>query len=127
MSVVTLFVRVLGALVAAGVLAVTSSAAPSGLRSVAFVAVHGHGTVTSTPRGIHCPGTCRGVFTKNDHIMFRATPAPGWKLGHFEGWCKSRTRTCSFDLVSPHDCVGGACPIGAFGSTAYFVRISKST
>ena len=122
MWVVTFFVRVLGAVVLAGVLAVSSAASPTGLRSVAFVAVHGHGTVTSIPRGIHCPGQCRGVFTEHIHLTMHATPAPGWKLGHFEGWCHSKTTTCGFDLVSPHDCIGGACPIGAFGSTAYFVR-----
>jgi hypothetical protein len=124
---VTLLLRVLGALVVAGVLAVSSSAAPSSLRAVAFMAVHGHGTVTSTPRGIHCPAACRGVFTEHAHVTFHARPAPGWTFGHFEGWCKSKTRTCGFDLVSPHDCIGGACPIGAFGSRAYFVRRQPST
>jgi hypothetical protein len=90
------------------------------------VAVHGHGTVTSTPNGIHCPGACRGVFTKNAHITLQARAAPGWQVGHFEGSCKSRSSTCGFDLVSPHDCVGGACPIGAFGVRAFFVRRSGS-
>ena len=122
MSSVTFLLRVLGAVVVAGVLAVSSSAAPSSLRMVAFVAVHGHGTVTSTPRGIHCPRACRAIFTEHAHITFHATPAPGWGFGHFEGFCKSKTRTCGFDLVSNHDCIGGACPFGAFGSRAYFVR-----
>ncbi len=122
MAVVTLFVRVLGALVVAGVLVVSSSAAPNGLRAVAFVTVHGQGTVTSTPRGIHCPRSCWGVFTEHHRVTFHATPAAGWTFDHFEGWCKGKSRTCGFDLVSPHDCIGGACPIGAFGSRAYFVR-----
>ena len=121
MSVVTFVLRVLGAVLVAGVLGASSAAAPSGLRSVAFVAVHGHGTVTSTPRGIHCPNACRGVFTENDYITLHATPAPGWTFGHFEGYCKSETRTCGFELVSPHDCVG-RCPLGAFGTRAYFIR-----
>lgn len=122
MAVVTLFVRVLGALIVAGVLAVSSSAAPTGLRMVAFVAVHGHGTVTSTPRGLHCPGTCRAVFAEHAHITLHSTAAPGWTFGHFEGSCKSKSRSCGFNLVSPHDCIGGACPLGAFGIRAYFVR-----
>jgi hypothetical protein len=122
--IVLLLTRVLLVLAVAGVLAGSGAAAPSSLRSVAFVAIHGHGTVTSTPNGIHCPGACRGVFTKNAHITLKATAAPGWKVGHFEGSCKSTSHTCAFDLVSPHDCVGGACPIGAFGVRAFFVRLS---
>jgi hypothetical protein len=121
-SVVTFLVRVLGALVVAGVLAVSSSAEPSSLRMVVFVAVHGQGTITSTPRGVHCPKACWVVFAEHSHITLHAKPAAGWKLGHIEGWCKTKTETCSFDLVSPHDCIGGACPLGAFGSRAYFVR-----
>jgi hypothetical protein len=95
---------------------------------VAFVSIHGHGSVTSTPNGIRCPSACRGIFMKNAHVTLRAKAAPGWKVGHFEGWCKSRSGggTCSFDLVSPHDCAGGACPIGAFGVRAYFVRRTGS-
>ena len=127
MSVVTLFVRLLGALVVAGVLAVSSSAAPTSLRMVVFVANHGQGTVTSTPRGLHCPKSCWGVFTEHHRVTLHATPAPGWKFGHFEGSCSSRTRTCGILLVSTHDCIGGACPIGAFGVRAYFVRSPPSS
>jgi hypothetical protein len=126
-SVVTLFVRVLGALVVAGVLAVSSSAAPNSLRMVVFVASHGEGTVTSTPRGIHCPGVCRAIFPEHSRVELHSIPAAGWKFGHFEGSCHSRTRTCGILLVSTHDCIGGACPIGAFGVRAYFVRGQPSS
>jgi hypothetical protein len=119
---VTLFPRVLGVLIVGGVLAMSSSAAPSGLRVVAFVAVHGEGTVTSSPRGIHCPGICRAVFSEHAPLTLHAKAAPGWKFGHFDGRCKGTSRACLFDLASSHDCDGGACPIGAFGSRAYFMR-----
>jgi len=115
-------VRTLVVLAVAGALAAPSGAAPRGLIEVAFVAVHGHGTVTSTPAGIHCPGRCRASFPKNSHVTLHATASPGWTFGHFEGKCTSSTRTCGMDLVSPHDCIGGACPIGAFGVRAFFVR-----
>ncbi|MFL5953497.1 MAG: hypothetical protein ACJ76I_05225 [Gaiellaceae bacterium] len=115
-------VRALVVLAVAGAVAAPSGAAPRGFTDVAFVNLDGHGTVTSTPRGIHCPGRCRAIFKRYAHVTLHATPAPGWTFGHFEGWCKSRTRTCGFDLVSPHDCVGGACPIGAFGVRVRFVR-----
>ena len=35
-----------------------------------------------------------------------------------------RHATCVFDMVSSHDCVGGACPTGVFGVRARFVRDS---
>jgi hypothetical protein len=121
-SPVTFAVRGLVVLAVAGALAAPSSATPQGLIEVAFVSIHGHGLVTSTPRGIHCPGTCRAIFKKNAHVTLHATAAPGWAFGHFEGKCTSRTSTCGMDLVSPHDCIGGACPIGAFGVRAFFAR-----
>jgi hypothetical protein len=89
---------------------------------VAFVAVHGQGVVTSTPRGIHCPGTCRAIFPEHSRVVLHSRAAAGWTFGHFEGSCKSRTGSCGFVLVSPHDCIGGACPLGAFGTRAYFVQ-----
>jgi hypothetical protein len=79
--------------VAAAFLASSALASPSPhypQRDVAFVTMNGHGTVTSTPRGINCPRNCRGI--------------------------------CGFDLVSPHDCSGGACPLGAYGVRVLFVR-----
>jgi hypothetical protein len=109
-------------LAVAGALAVPSSAAPQGLIEVAFVAMHGQGVVTSTPRGIQCPGKCRAIFKKNSHVTLHATASGGWVFDHFEGSCASTTNTCGMDLVSPHDCVGGACPIGAFGVRAFFAR-----
>ena len=118
----SLIVRTLVVLAAAGALAAPSGASERGLIEVAFVAVQGHGTVTSSPVGIRCPGRCRGIFKKNAHLTLHAVAAPGWTFVRFKGWCKSRTSTCGVDLVSPHDCVGGACPIGAFGSTAVFAR-----
>jgi hypothetical protein len=132
---VTFALRVLLALAVAGVLAssaagvpAASSAGPSsGLRSVAFVAIFGHGTVTSVPRGIHCPGACRAIFPAHSHLTLRATAAPGWTLARFAGSCATPRRTCGFDLVSSHDCIGGACPTGAFGVRIFFVRHKAST
>jgi hypothetical protein len=109
-----------------------AAAAPSGstayvYRDVAFVTITGHGVVRSLPHGIDCPRTCRALFLRGTHVRFVAAPASGWKLVGFRSkWCGTGTlKTCGFDLVSPHDCVGGACPLGAFGVRAAFVR--KST
>jgi hypothetical protein len=114
-TVVTFAVRVLATLAVAAFLAaaVASSTAQSagshstglrstGLRDVVFVALSGHGRVTSSPAGIHCPWACRAIFIRGQHVKIVAKPAAGW-------------------MVSAHDCIGGACPTGAFGVTVEFV------
>jgi len=114
----------LAAAVAACVLAGTSAASSGYVyRYMAFVTVTGQGTVTSVPRGIDCPKTCRALFVRGTHIRLVPKPAHGWTFTTFDSkWCTGAT--CGFDLVSPHDCVGGACPVGAFGVRVAFVRSS---
>ena len=123
------FVLFRSTVVALALAAVTASVAMAGdphvyiYRDVAFVTMTGHGKVTSTPRGVVCPGSCRGVFVRGTHVVLKATPSPGWRLGEMKsGWCKAHDGRCGFDLVSPHDCSGGACPLGAFGVIVHFVR-----
>lgn len=92
-------------------------------RDVAFVTPTGKGVVTIHPQGVKCPPTCRVVFTRGTHVSFTAVAAPGWSFAGFSSkWCAKTKWTCGFDLVSPHDCSGGACPLGAYGVRALFVR-----
>ena len=92
-------------------------------RYMAFVTMNGQGTVTSVPKGIACPRQCRSAWVRGTHLRLVAKPAAGWRLASFTSkWCKSADGVCAFDLVSPHDCVGGACPVGAFGVQVSFVR-----
>lgn len=111
---------------AAGALATAATASPNPhyvYRDVAFVTLQGHGRVTSSPRGISCPHLCWVTFVRGTHVVLRAKPAAGWRLASFTSkWCKVRNGACGFDLVSPHDCSGGACPLGAFGVRVTFVR-----
>lgn len=112
-------------LLATGVLVSSSVAAPRYVfRDMAFVTIVGHGSVTSAPHGIHCPRVCRAVWVRGTHVSFAAAPAPGWQLKGFKStWCGTGFRsTCGFDLVSPHECAGGQCPIGAFGVRVIFTR-----
>jgi hypothetical protein len=123
-TVVTFALRVLAALAVVVCLATTEvspAAQSAGLRDVVFVSFSGHGTVTSSPAGIHCPGTCRAIFPRGEHVKIVARPARGWMLRRISGSCETSRRACAFDLVSAHDCVGGACPTGAFGVTVEFV------
>jgi hypothetical protein len=110
---------------AAAVVVTAASAAPPHYvyRDMAFVTQSGRGTVTSSPRGIACPRVCRGVWVRGTHVVLTARPAAGWRLASFRSeWCKAVLGVCQFDLVSPHDCAGGACPLGAYGVRVAFVR-----
>jgi hypothetical protein len=127
LRVVTFGAKVLAAAVLVGVFVAGSSAAPPKYvyRDVAFVTVSGHGTVTSKPRGVDCPGTCRVLFVRGTHLRLHAVAARGWRFAGFNStFCNAARATCAFDMVSSHDCVGGACPTGVFGVRARFVRES---
>jgi len=91
---------------------------------VAFVTVIGHGSVRTEPRGISCPSVCRALFLRGAHVRFLAHAAAGWRFVGFRSeWCGGGTRSrCAFDLVSQHECVGGNCPVGAYGVRAIFGR-----
>jgi hypothetical protein len=95
---------------------------------VLFVAVSGHGKVTSVPRGISCPGTCRAFFPKDSRVRLVARPAAGWKLGRWGGaFCSGvATSACAFNLTTDHDCSGSFCKVGSFGMRASFVALSPS-
>jgi len=123
-TIVTGAVRLAAALAIACVLVSSSQAAPPHYvqHFVAFVTIYGQGTVRSVPTGIDCPKVCRARYLENSHLKLEATPAKGWRFVRFGGYCHGTKRACGFDLVSPHDCFGPLCPIGAFGTRAYFVR-----
>jgi hypothetical protein len=121
---VTFVAKAVAAALVAGWLVAAPSASPPKYtyRDVAFVTIVGHGSVRSTPRGIACPRTCRVLFPRGTHLRLRAAAAPGWRFAGFTGKTCNGSRSCAFDLVSSHDRVGGACPTGAFGVRARFVR-----
>ncbi|HEY6962835.1 MAG TPA: hypothetical protein VI408_13180 [Gaiellaceae bacterium] len=120
--------RLVACLAAAAALAAATGAGASPpphftFRYVAFVTLTGEGTVLSAPRGIDCPRSCRWAFVRGTTVHLRASAAPGWKFAGFSSkWCNGPKGACVMNLVSPHDCVGGACPLGAFGVRALFVK-----
>jgi hypothetical protein len=127
---VTIAAKLAAVVVAAGMFAGVSAASPAPryvYRDIAFVTLIGHGTVTSTPRGLRCPKVCRAVYVRGTHVVLHATPAPGYRFAGFSSkWCTGSPSRCAFDLVSPHDCSGGACPLGAFGVRVHFLRAQNS-
>lgn len=57
------------------------------------VAVRGKGTVTSSPAGIRCPGTCTRVFSGIAAVHLVARPAAGWRFAGWSGACRG-THAC---------------------------------
>ena len=68
-------------------------------RRVVFLAIAGHGTVTSVPQGIACPKKCRVLFNKDALVRLVAHPAAGWVLASWSGSCDGRLSTCAFNLT----------------------------
>jgi hypothetical protein len=54
------------------------------------VVVAGRGRVTSTPRGLSCPGTCRTSFTVGA-VGLTAKPSRGWRFVGWSGACHGST------------------------------------
>jgi hypothetical protein len=124
-TLVTIRRTVLTAALLASLVVTAAAASPPRYvqRDVVFVTMKGHGTVHSLPKGLVCPKACRAVFVRGTHVRVVARPAAGWKLEYFtSGWCKASAGVCQFDLVAPHDCDSGACPVGAYGLQVEFVR-----
>jgi len=111
----------LAALVAASVWASAGSSSTPIQRAVLIV-INGKGTVTSTPKGISCPHTCRGSFAKDSLVHLTAHPAAGWRLLSYAGWCKSKKAACAFNLTTEHECSSKVCAVGAFGVQVFFVK-----
>jgi hypothetical protein len=89
---------------------------------VVLVVINGKGKVTSTPKGISCPRTCRGNFPKDSRVHLTAHPAPGWRVLSYTGWCKSKKSACAFNLTTKHECSSKLCAVGAFGVHVFFAR-----
>jgi Bacterial Ig-like domain (group 1)/Divergent InlB B-repeat domain/Domain of unknown function DUF11 len=58
--------------------------------------VAGSGTVTSSPAGVSCPGTCSAPFTTGSSVSLTATPASG---STFTGWSGACTGTAACTLA----------------------------
>jgi len=57
----------------------------------------GAGTVTSSPAGINCPGTCSANFNDGTQVTLTATPASGFSFAGWSGACTG-TGTCAVTL-----------------------------
>src|ERR1017187_2493147 len=60
----------------------------------------GAGTVTSTPPGINCPGTCSASFSQNTQVTLTATAGTNYSFGGWSGSC-SGSGACSLIATTP--------------------------
>ncbi len=58
----------------------------------------GSGTITSSPAGISCPGTCTANFTQNTQVTMSATAGTNYFFGGWSGAC-SGTGTCTITMT----------------------------
>jgi hypothetical protein len=68
-----------------------SLASPAVSKVRLSVAVGGHGIVTSSPRGIKCPRTCRAKFARGAKVKLRAAAAEGSKFSRWAGPCAKKS------------------------------------
>jgi hypothetical protein len=64
------------------------------------VSVSGNGTVTSSPSGITCPGTCSGVFTLDSTVTLSASIGTGASTVTWVGCDSSTATACTVALTS---------------------------
>jgi Divergent InlB B-repeat domain len=62
------------------------------------VALTGSGTVTSSPAGISCPGTCSATFPAGTLVNLTATPASGYSFSSWSGGGCGTGTSCSITL-----------------------------
>src|SRR5690348_10569479 len=55
------------------------------------VTTTGSGTVTSSPGGIHCPGTCTASFNVGTTVALSATAGSGFQFAGFGGACSGQS------------------------------------
>jgi phospholipase C len=71
----------------------------------------GSGTVTSTPAGINCPGTCSANFPNSAQVTLTAAPTTGFTFTSWSGACTGTNATCQVTPGGPNSVTA------AFGAT----------
>ena len=88
------------------------------------VNVSGTGTVTSSPAGINCPGTCSASFLQNAQVSLTATAGTNNVLLGWSGAC-SGTGACSVTLTSATSVTATFTPGGSLQSLNHIIIFSQ--
>jgi len=68
-----------------------STSSSSSQQAQITVTTTGSGTVTSSPGGIHCPGTCTASFNVGTRVALSATAGSGYQFAGFGGACSGQS------------------------------------
>ena len=60
----------------------------------------GSGTVTSSPKGINCPSTCKATFKSGTKVTLTAAPGTNSALDSWSGACTGNAATCALKLTA---------------------------
>ena len=66
------------------------------------VTVTGNGTVTSSPAGISCPGTCSAPFAPTTAVTLTESPGTNYTFSTWGGDCSGSSSTCSITMNANH-------------------------
>jgi phospholipase C len=58
----------------------------------------GSGAVTSSPKGINCPSTCKATFKQGTKVTLTAAPGNGAAMDSWSGACAGNAPTCAITL-----------------------------
>lgn len=58
----------------------------------------GSGSITSTPAGISCPGTCSSVYSAGTQVVLTRSADPGWSFVGWGGACSGSAPTCTVTM-----------------------------
>jgi len=96
---------------------ITASFTQSATLQQLTVAVTGSGTVSSSPAGINCPGTCSANFPQGTAVTLTASASTGFGLGSWSGSCTGSTNPCVVTLSSPGSVTATFSPLGTVAVT----------
>jgi hypothetical protein len=85
---------------AAAVFGAGAGAARPAVAPTLTVFSSGSGTVTSSPRGISCPGTCSAPFTQGQSVTLTAQPQAGARFSGWSGDCAGSSTTCTLSMTA---------------------------
>jgi Divergent InlB B-repeat domain len=85
----------------------------------------GSGTVTSTPAGISCGGTCAAAYDHGQSVMLNAAPAAGSTFTGWSGAC-SGTAACTVDMTAARNVGAGFAVVVIPDTTAPRVTLTVS-
>jgi phospholipase C len=88
------------------------------------VTATGSGTITSSPAGITCPGTCSAQFATNTNVTLTETPAADYVFGGWSGACIG-TAGCTVAMTAAESVTGTFNHSGTFQSLNHIILLAQ--